>query len=56
MMVPLSYTYKMEDYCLSLAFAGQRCGFCIDVVAGHPVENFNPFGLALDPIFHPQAQ
>jgi FkbM family methyltransferase len=33
----LSYTQNMEDYHLSLAFAGQRTGVYIDVGAGHPV-------------------
>jgi len=35
--MPLSYTQNMEDYHLSLAFAGQEQGFYIDVGAGHPV-------------------
>jgi FkbM family methyltransferase len=35
--MPLSYTQNMEDYHLSLAFAGQEKGFYIDVGAGHPV-------------------
>jgi FkbM family methyltransferase len=33
----LSYTQNLEDYHLSLAFAGQPCGTYIDVGAGHPV-------------------
>jgi FkbM family methyltransferase len=33
----LSYTQNMEDYHLSLAFAGQRCGTYIDVGGGHPI-------------------
>jgi FkbM family methyltransferase len=33
----LSYTQNMEDYHLSLAFAGQRTGMYIDVGAGHPI-------------------
>ncbi|HEY1341528.1 MAG TPA: FkbM family methyltransferase [Bryobacteraceae bacterium] len=33
----LSYTQNMEDYHLSLAFAGQRSGIYVDVGAGHPV-------------------
>ncbi len=33
----LSYTQNMEDYHLSLAFAGQRTGIYIDVGAGHPI-------------------
>ena len=33
----LSYTQNMEDYHLSLAFAGQRTGSYIDVGAGHPI-------------------
>ena len=35
--MPLSYTQNLEDYHLSLAFAGQERGFYIDVGAGHPV-------------------
>jgi FkbM family methyltransferase len=35
--MPLSYTQNLEDYHLSLAFAGQEEGFYIDVGAGHPV-------------------
>jgi FkbM family methyltransferase len=34
---PLSYAQNMEDYHLSLAFAGQERGTYIDVGAGHPV-------------------
>jgi FkbM family methyltransferase len=33
----LSYTQNMEDYHLSLAFAGQRTGMYIDIGAGHPI-------------------
>lgn len=33
----LSYTQNMEDYHLSLAFAGQRTGTYIDIGGGHPV-------------------
>lgn len=33
----LSYTQNMEDYHLSLAFAGQRTGTYIDIGAGHPI-------------------
>jgi FkbM family methyltransferase len=33
----LSYTQNMEDYHLSLAFAGQPSGTYIDIGAGHPV-------------------
>jgi len=33
----LSYTQNLEDYHLSLAFAGQATGRYIDVGAGHPV-------------------
>jgi FkbM family methyltransferase len=33
----LSYTQNMEDYHLSLAFAGQQSGTYIDIGAGHPV-------------------
>jgi FkbM family methyltransferase len=35
--MPLSYTQNLEDYHLSLAFAGQETGFYIDIGAGHPV-------------------
>ena len=34
---PLSYAQNMEDYHLSLAFAGQQRGTYIDIGAGHPV-------------------
>lgn len=34
---PLSYAQNMEDYHLSLAFAGQQGGTYIDIGAGHPV-------------------
>src|SRR5258707_10609271 len=33
----LSYTQNLEDYHLSLAFAGQTTGTYIDIGAGHPV-------------------
>ena len=33
----LSYAQNLEDYYLSIAFAGQATGFYIDVGAGHPV-------------------
>ena len=33
----LSYTQNLEDYHLSLAFAGQATGFYIDIGGGHPV-------------------
>src|SRR6266436_6774534 len=33
----LSYTQNLEDYHLSLAFAGQQTGTYIDVGGGHPV-------------------
>ena len=33
----LSYTQNLEDYHLSLAFAGQAAGTYIDIGAGHPV-------------------
>jgi FkbM family methyltransferase len=33
----LSYTQNLEDYHLSLAFAGQTSGTYIDVGAGHPI-------------------
>src|SRR5947199_7691751 len=33
----LSYSQNLEDYHLSLAFAGQRTGSYIDVGAGHPI-------------------
>jgi len=32
----LSYSQNLEDYHLSLAFAGQTTGTYIDVGAGHP--------------------
>ena len=35
--MPLSYTQNLEDYHLSLAFAGHERGFYIDIGAGHPV-------------------
>ena len=33
----LSYTQNLEDYHLSLAFAGQASGRYIDIGGGHPV-------------------
>src|SRR5262245_26953932 len=33
----LSYSQNLEDYHLSLAFAGQATGTYIDIGAGHPV-------------------
>src|SRR5471030_1043633 len=33
----LSYSQNLEDYHLSLAFAGQTTGTYIDVGAGHPI-------------------
>src|SRR6266852_2089372 len=33
----LSYTQNLEDYHLSLAFAGQKRGVYIDIGAGHPI-------------------
>ncbi len=33
----LSYTQNLEDYHLSLAFAGQRTGTYVDIGAGHPI-------------------
>jgi FkbM family methyltransferase len=35
--VPLSYAQNLEDYHLSLAFAGQPTGTYIDIGGGHPV-------------------
>jgi FkbM family methyltransferase len=35
--LPLSYAQNLEDYHLSLAFAGQRTGTYIDIGGGHPV-------------------
>ncbi|MDX2258748.1 MAG: FkbM family methyltransferase [Hyphomicrobiaceae bacterium] len=34
---PLSYTQNLEDYHLSLAFAGQEGGVYVDVGGGHPI-------------------
>jgi FkbM family methyltransferase len=34
---PLSYAQNLEDYHLSLAFAGQQAGTYIDIGGGHPV-------------------
>jgi FkbM family methyltransferase len=36
-VMELSYTQNLEDYHLSLAFAGQKTGTYIDVGGGHPV-------------------
>ena len=33
----LSYTQNLEDYHLSLAFAGQQTGRYIDIGGGHPI-------------------
>lgn len=35
--IPLSYAQNLEDYHLSLAFAGQQTGSYIDIGGGHPV-------------------
>ena len=35
--LPLSYAQNLEDYHLSLAFAGQPTGIYIDIGGGHPV-------------------
>ena len=35
--IPLSYAQNLEDYHLSLAFAGQPTGTYIDIGGGHPV-------------------
>jgi FkbM family methyltransferase len=53
----LSYTQNMEDYHLSLAFAGQARGTYIDIGAGHPVADNVSFwfyergwrGIAVEP-------
>jgi FkbM family methyltransferase len=55
--VALSYTQNLEDYHLSLAFAGQENGFYIDIGAGHPVADNVSFwfyergwrGIAVEP-------
>jgi FkbM family methyltransferase len=39
----LSYAQNMEDYHLSLAFAGQKSGTYIDIGAGHPVADNDSF-------------
>src|SRR5258706_15315329 len=39
----LSYTQNLEDYHLSLAFAGRKSGTYIDVGAGHPVADNGSF-------------
>ena len=57
---PLSYAQNMEDYHLSLAFAGQQCGTYIDIGAGHPVAGSVSFwfyrrgwaGVAVEPQDH----
>src|ERR1700748_1824959 len=33
----LSYTQNLEDYHLSLAFAGQETGTYVDIGGGHPI-------------------
>lgn len=43
----LSYAQAMEDYHLSLAFAGEPAGFYIDVGGGHPVADNVTFDLYL---------
>jgi FkbM family methyltransferase len=53
----LSYTQNLEDYHLSLAFAGQATGRYIDIGAGHPVADNVSFwfyergwqGIAVEP-------
>jgi FkbM family methyltransferase len=53
----LSYTQNLEDYHLSLAFAGQTSGTYIDVGAGHPIADNVSFwfyergwqGIAIEP-------
>jgi FkbM family methyltransferase len=35
--VAISYTQNLEDYHLSLAFAGEEQGFYLDIGAGHPI-------------------
>ena len=53
----LSYAQNMEDYHLSLAFAGQATGSYIDIGAGHPVADNVSFwfyqrgwhGIAIEP-------
>jgi FkbM family methyltransferase len=53
----LSYTQNLEDYHLSLAFAGQRSGRYIDIGAGHPIADNVSFwfyergwqGIAVEP-------
>ncbi len=53
----LSYAQNMEDYHLSLAFAGQATGSYIDIGAGHPVADNVSFwfyergwqGIAVEP-------
>src|SRR5215469_987722 len=37
MQMELSYSQDLEDYHLSLAFAGQKTGTYIDVGVGHPI-------------------
>jgi FkbM family methyltransferase len=53
----LSYTQNLEDYHLSLAFAGQKTGRYIDIGAGHPIADNVSFwfyergwqGIAVEP-------
>jgi FkbM family methyltransferase len=53
----LSYTQNLEDYHLSLAFAGQHTGRYIDIGAGHPIADNVSFwfyergwqGIAVEP-------
>ena len=53
----LSYTQNLEDYHLSLAFAGQATGRYIDIGAGHPIADNVSFwfyergwqGIAVEP-------
>jgi FkbM family methyltransferase len=53
----LSYTQNLEDYHLSLAFAGQEAGRYIDIGAGHPIADNVSFwfyergwqGIAVEP-------
>jgi FkbM family methyltransferase len=57
MTMDLSYTQNLEDYHLSLAFAGQRTGRYIDIGAGHPIADNVSFwfyergwrGIAVEP-------
>jgi FkbM family methyltransferase len=53
----LSYTQNLEDYHLSLAFAGQKTGTYVDIGAGHPIADNVSFwfyergwrGIAVEP-------